>query len=278
MRVGVLGMGHLGQVTAACLASLGHQVWCAGRPVPIGHEEPELEAMRARGAEAGAIRACEDFSAAAPAVLWVTVEPPVDAMDRADVGVVAAEVLRVLLESTRAYARVLISSQVPAGTTRALAQRLGGAFAYSPENLRRKHAVHDFLHPARIVCGTADGEPDAVLEQLLAPIARIEWMRMESAECVKHALNALLGACIALTNEAAELFRLAGGAPADVERALRSEPRIGVGLPVRAGEAFTGGTLGRDLQYLVTLGEARGLPMTLARAVLESNRRHLGQS
>jgi len=253
MKVGVLGGTHLGQVTAACLAHVGHEVTVFGKASAV--EEPGLDELRMEGTNnrrlvratyewdaRPALAALEEVRAAVDCrLLWCCQDTPVDAEDRSNVGAVVKEILR-LARAMPAGGLLVVSSQVPVGTTRALRDLgvterndMGLTVAYSPENLRRRHALADFLHPARVVVGTEDGARDARIEELFAPIAAthddvgsmrmpgaaIQWMSYESAECAKHALNALLGACIALSNEVGELARAAGADPADVERALR---------------------------------------------------------
>jgi len=60
----------------------------------------------------------------------------------------------------------------------------------------------------------------------------------------------------------------------EVERALKSDIRIGPRAYVRAGGAYAGGTLARDVSYLIAKGEERGCSMPLFRGVRESNDLH----
>jgi UDPglucose 6-dehydrogenase len=96
MKVCVTGLWHLGAVTAASLASVGHEVTAydtdadvvaalaAGTP-PIF--EPGLEELVGRGLAAGTLRPTADPADAVrgAAVVWVTYDTPVDAEDIADV-------------------------------------------------------------------------------------------------------------------------------------------------------------------------------------------------
>jgi UDPglucose 6-dehydrogenase len=102
----------------------------------------------------------------------------------------------------------------------------------------------------------------------------IVWMSIESAEMSKHALNTFLATSISLTNEIAVLCERVGADASEVEAALRSEPRIGPDAYVRAGAAFAGGTLARDVQFLSALGTDRGAVTSVINAVLSSNNEH----
>jgi UDPglucose 6-dehydrogenase len=132
MNVCVLGLWHLGTVTAACLASGGHQVTGldfdpaaverlgAGQP-PLF--EPGLEDLVKTGLASGRLRFTTDAAQAVgdADVVWVTYDTPVDEDDRADEDHVVDKVAR-LFPYLRDQTVVLISSQVPVGTTRRLKQ------------------------------------------------------------------------------------------------------------------------------------------------------------
>jgi UDPglucose 6-dehydrogenase len=100
------------------------------------------------------------------------------------------------------------------------------------------------------------------------------WMNVESAEMVKHALNGFLALSIVFTNELATIAERIGANAADIERALRSDPRIGPGAYVKAGPAFAGGTLARDVQFLSAIASTEKLGTPLINSIIASNRAH----
>ena len=65
-------------------------------------------------------------------------------------------------------------------------------------------------------------------------------MDVESAEMTKHALNAFLATSVVFINEVAELCEQVGADAAQVERGLKSEPRIGPKAYLGPGAAFAG--------------------------------------
>jgi UDPglucose 6-dehydrogenase len=99
-------------------------------------------------------------------------------------------------------------------------------------------------------------------------------MGVESAELVKHGVNAFLATSIAFTNELACIAERVGADATELERGLKTERRIGPHAYVRAGAAFAGGTLARDVDYLMQIGEHEGVPTELLRAVRVSNEEH----
>lgn len=292
MKICVFGLWHLGTVTAACTAAKGHDVagldldpanvsqLSAGRP-PIF--EPGLAELVQAGLKSGSLRFTTSPGEALKGaeVLWVTFDTPVNENDVADVDSVVRAVSSLFGEIPDGCT-VLISSQVPVGTTSRLQALFGElfpkhsvSFAYSPENLRLGSAIKVFTEPDRIVVGADSPRAKAALSALLAPIsARIEWMSVASAEMVKHATNAFLAASVSFANEIATLCEYSGADAKEVERGLKTESRIGPKAYLSPGAAFAGGTLARDITFLASIAAQHEFPAHLLRAVAASNTAH----
>lgn len=286
MNVAVLGLWHLGSVTAACLAR-HHPVTgldfdepvvaglLAGR-APL--HEPGLDALLAAGIASNQLQFSSDPASIATAdVLWVCYDTPVDADDRSDLDWVHTRLARVL-PLLKSGTVVLVSSQLPVGTCAQLASQYPNLhFACSPENLRLGKAIDAFEKPARIIVGAASAPARAALEKMLSPLgAPLIWMRPESAEMVKHALNSFLALSVAYINEIAVLSETVGADAQEVAAGLKSDPRIGSRAYLGPGGPFAGGTLARDVVSLTKLGVAQNLPLALIPAIKESNDRHRG--
>lgn len=287
MKVTVVGLWHLGSVTAACSAlhfpvtgldfdEANVANLRSGRP-PVA--EPGLADLLADRIGAGMLEFTTDVAKACEQadILWVCDDTPVDDDDVADVDWVLERVRR-CLPHVRDGAVVLVSSQVPVGTCARLEHEVGGrdvTFACSPENLRLGKALDVFLHPERIVVGARDARTRTRLTELFAPFSRqLLWMTTESAEMTKHAVNAFLATSITFTNEIARLCELTGADAKEVEQGLKSEARIGRAAYVAPGGAIAGGTLARDLQFLISLGQGDAQRFSLLPACVESNERH----
>jgi UDPglucose 6-dehydrogenase len=148
-------------------------------------------------------------------------------------------------------------------------------FACSPENLRLGRALEIFRNPGRIVIGIRREQARDKLSPLLSRFCQnLLWMSVESAEMVKHSLNAFLALSITFTNELASIAQEVGASASDIEKALRSDPRIGPNAYVKAGPAFAGGTLARDVQFLSSIAERENLQTPLIGNILASNRAH----
>ena len=286
MNVVVLGLWHLGCVTAACCAEhfevvgldFDADIIASLQTGEAPLFEPGLDDALRAGIGSSRLRFAEGVDAEALGVadvLWVCYDTPVDDHDVADVGFVSERLAR-CLPALRPGAVVLISSQVPAGTCAELERRHPGvAFAYSPENLRLGKALDIFRHPERIIVGTRAPATRAALEPLFTPFCReIIWMRTESAEMTKHGINAWLALSVTFANELARLCEAVGADAREVERGLRSEPRIGQKAYIRPGASFAGGTLARDVVALTSLARTHDDPAALFPAILAGNDAH----
>lgn len=294
MKICVQGLWHLGSVTVAALASMGHDV--VGLDFDVGVVaglrngkapifEPGLDVLLQAGIDAGRLRFI-DSAAALPGdveLIWVAYDTPVDADDVADVEFVIKQV-QAVLPSLPTGATVLVSSQLPVGSVgrledlaAAVCPGNGLGFASSPENLRLGKALDVFLKPDRVVVGTRSERDKQRIAAALKPIeARIEWMSVESAEMTKHAINAFLATSVVFANEIASLCEQVGADAKEVERGLKSEQRIGPKAYLSPGGAFAGGTLARDIEFLKTISRRRDLPIPMLESVKTSNDVHKG--
>jgi UDPglucose 6-dehydrogenase len=288
--VTVAGLWHLGVVTAACLADAGLTVLAVdpdpavitgleeGEP-PVS--EPGLDALLDRTRATGRLR----FAGPGPAIagteiVWIAFDTPVDDDDRADVEWVL-ERAGAVLEHTAPGTLVIVSSQLPVGSVAALERRMAAVarddlrFACVPENLRLGQAIETFRAADRFVAGVRSSEDAAELAPILARFSgAVEWMTVESAEMTKHALNAFLATSVAFINEVAVICEGVGADASDVARGLKSDRRIGPGAYLQPGDAFAGGTLGRDIGFLGRLAHRQQLAAEVLTGVAASNASH----
>lgn len=291
MKIVVAGLWHLGSVTAACLAEAGYTV-CGYEPrtelcamlqtgrAPVS--EPGLDALIAKHQQSGNLSFTSDPACCNTAeVVWITFDTPVDDQDKADT-IFVYDHIEKLFPHLKDGGLVMISSQLPVGSTHRLFERYQLlypdkkiVFAYSPENLRLGTAISVFTQPDRIVVGLDDMRAKNRLESLLKPFTtHIVWMSCISAEMTKHAINAFLAQSIVFANELARLCDAVGAKAAEVEAGLKSESRIGPKAYLRAGAAFAGGTLARDVNYLIDIGRQHQVSTTVFPAIMKSNDRH----
>ena len=287
MKIATLGQWHLGTVTSGCLAKIGVEV------IAYDRNQETINMLREKKlpvAEAGLAELLftqsvsfsnEPQDLAVAEVIWVTYDTPVDDNDKADVAFVENEIIAVL-PFLRPGTLIIISSQLPVGTTAKLQQFCQAnfpekelSFAYSPENLRLGKAIEIFMKPDRIVVGVQNAHDKQRLNEILSKFSNnIVWMSVESAEMTKHALNAFLATSVVFANELATLCEKVGADAYEVEQGLKSEIRIGPRAYLKAGNAFAGGTLARDVIFLQEMGSQHNQAIPLFNAVLQSNHNH----
>ena len=291
MNIFVAGLFHLGCVTAACLAKGGHDVRGYDAHADIikklqaGHApifEPGLDDLISAEHEAKKLRFSSTLEDAKEAdIMWVTYDTPVNDHDVADTAFVIDQII-MLLPYAKDNALVIISSQLPVGTTRKLQTicqkrfpEKNLSFSYIPENLRLGKAIQAFTQPDRLIVGIQREIDKANIMQVMQPFTQnFVWMSIESAEMTKHALNAFLAMSVIFINELAVICERVGADAREVERGLKSEERIGPKAYLRPGNAIAGGTLARDVNYLIEIGKNKSIQTPLFSALLNSNDYH----
>ncbi len=186
-----------------------------------------------------------------------------------------AELLAVAKESGPAIP-ILISSQIPVGTTARLQKLLPDfRISYSPENIRVASAVADFENQARVVVGV-DGTHDIELFQtLFAPFTKnIIFTTPETAECCKLFLNTFLALNVVFGNELGRLCKAVGADGKVVAEALRAERRISPSAPIMPGAPYGGGHLEREVWNVMNLAKLHDVNLPVIDMISFSNSYH----
>ncbi|CAN5803415.1 hypothetical protein BH24ACT3_BH24ACT3_06720 [soil metagenome] len=168
-RIAIIGTSYVGLTTGACFAHLGHQVVCADideekvarlnrGEVPI--LEAGLDDLVGEGLRSGLLSFVVGAASAAADCdfAYLCVQTPQGPDGSADLTYIE-EATRQIGPVLPTEAIVVNKSTVPVGSTRVVEQvlqRSDVAVVSNPEFLREGSAVHDFLHPDRIVIGAED--------------------------------------------------------------------------------------------------------------------------
>jgi UDPglucose 6-dehydrogenase len=285
MNIVVLGLWHLGCVTAACAAKFESVIGLDFDPSVVRELqngippliEPGLAELINERIQSKQLDFSDDPAVACREadLLWVCYDTPVDDNDVADLTPVLDGIRR-SVPYLQPGTLILISAQIPAGTCRTLETEFSDyRFAYSPENLRLGEALSIFMNADRIILGVRREADAAELEALLKNFTQnLIIVRPESAEMIKHAINSFLASSIAFMNEIARVCEHVGADAKEVERGLKSEPRIGPAAYLSPGGPFAGGTLARDVVALAKIAQERGEPLVLVPAIKLSNDQH----
>jgi UDPglucose 6-dehydrogenase len=286
----VVGAGHVGLVTAACLAELGHRVTCVDvdedriealrcGSVPI--HEPGLEALIERHSASGALRFTTSYKEALEAVdfILVAVNTPSTPEGAADLRYIrrAARHIGRALKDSRPI--IVNKSTAPVGTAETvdhiLRREAGGLgelpVVSNPEFLREGTAIEDFMKPDRVVLGSHDREAARRVAELYGPLeAPVLITDPETAEMIKYASNAFLATKISFINEIASICEGVGADISQVAQGMGLDERIGPQF-LRAGIGYGGSCLPKDVKALAHMASIYGSHPQLLNAVLQIN-------
>jgi UDPglucose 6-dehydrogenase len=287
-RLAVVGTGYVGLTTGACFAHLGHHVVCGDideRKVALlndGHipiVEEGLEAIVNGARTAGRLEFVLGAQAAAQDadIVFLCVPTPQGDDGSADLSYIeqAAEQIAPVL---RSGAIVVNKSTVPVGSTIAVERVLRRDDVHvvsNPEFLREGTAVHDFLHPDRVVIGSADRAAAERVAELYASVdAPIHITDPASAETIKYAANGFLAMKISFVNAVAAMCEAVGADVAAVVEGIGSDKRIGSQF-LRPGPGWGGSCFPKDSRALVKIAEDHGYNFTMMRGVIDVNNEQL---
>lgn len=287
-----MGGGYVGLVSAVCLAELGHHVNLieidkskvdlinSSRP-PI--YEKDLDHLLAKHT-GWHLEAFSDYSIVAESdITIICVGTPSDFNGNANLSMIksASESVGDSLADSNRYHVVVVKSTVPPGTTENIVQpevldhsckeldSIG--ICMNPEFLREGLAIHDFMHPDRIVIGSRDGKAGDLLESIYkdlnSPIVRTS---ISAAEMIKYASNAFLATKISFSNEIGNICKKLGIDVYEVMKGVGLDPRISP-LFLNAGAGFGGSCFPKDVRALIQVAEAHGENPVILKSVMEVN-------
>ena len=140
-----------------------------------------------------------------------------------------------------------------------------------PEFLREGTAVHDFLHPDRIVIGADDPilASRSPRSTTASPL-RSSSTDPTSAEMIKYASNSYLATRLTFANTLANLCEAVGADIMDVLSGVGLDHRIGPHF-LKPGPGYGGSCFPKDTLALISLAEDAGYDFRLLRAVIDAD-------
>jgi UDPglucose 6-dehydrogenase len=309
MKLSVVGAGYVGLTTAACLAQVGHEVFCSDSDpnklsklqagiVPFF--EPFLENIVRGACGSGRLR----FGSTNDCIEWaetifICVGTPPLANGDADLSALE-DVARTIAKRAFGHRLVVEKSTVPVQTGAQLQRNLSFRsacglthdVASNPEFLREGSSVEDFLHPDRIVVGVNSARSADLLRDIYGPVIKQNFVcpvhevcppktptflttDIESAELIKHASNSFLAMKISFINMIADLCERVGADVTEVAYGMGLDPRIGSSF-LRPGIGFGGFCFPKDVQAFIRIAEKSGCEFSLLKEVERINQRRIG--
>ena len=296
MRLVVVGVGHVGLVTAAALARWGHEVVGVDedhhrveqlRAGLVPFHEPGLPQLVDEGVEAGRLSFTDSWETVVEGAqaVFICVGTPSLPGGGADLSIVERVGSQVALSASDDL--VLIEkSTVPAQTGERLTVTVGRelerrgvthriSVASNPEFLREGVAVQDTLRPDRVVYGTRHDWALEVLRGIYAPlVAEVDPPVIETdvatAELIKHASNAFLATRLSFINAVARISELVGADVEVVAEGMGYDHRIGHAF-LQPGLGYGGSCFPKDVDGFIQLARDVGYEFGLLEEVRRIN-------
>ncbi len=286
MKIAVAGLWHLGVVYSVGLSHLGHKVIAFDSSLqnvetlkkgdlPV-YEPDLLNLLRISQSQENIVFTDDYDNLMEVDLLIVAYDTPIDQSEKPDSALVIRAIEKIICHIST-DTEIMISSQLPVGSSSYIEKvmrdkGLEGNVIVQPENLRLGKSVETFFKPERIIIGTSNGEPSEVAISLFMPLkTSLVWVKRESAEVIKHALNAYLAMNVAFMGEIAEICEQNGADAKEVEMGLKTDSRVGEKAYLSPGLGFSGNTLSRELFVLSKLQSNSRPKPTLLESILISN-------
>jgi len=293
--VAVFGLGYIGCVSAACLASLRLRV------IGVDRDAHKVESVLGGHAPFYEPGLKELVRAAIDQDLLTATTSAEEGIRHADVaficvgtpsernGNLGLSQLRRVIEEIAQYVPsrkkplvVAIRSTVFPGTCEevvlpAFAGQSHVSVVSNPEFLREGAAVRDFMEPPLVVVGGNDGDAVKRVANLYAPLGVTPCLvSLRTAEMIKYACNAFHATKISFANEIGALSQRLGVDGQEVMKTLCADEKLNISTAyLKPGFAFGGSCLPKDLRALVYRASRMDLNLPLLESALPSNEQQL---
>lgn len=308
MKIAIVGTGYVGLVTGLTLANLGHRVICIdndknkiekinkGRP-PF--YEAGLEQLLKKVLNKKTFYATDNLENAVleSDITIIAVGTPT-VNNKIDLSFIkqATKQIGQALTKSRNYHIVAVKSTVLPGITEKIVKPILEEFSrkqagkdfgicMNPEFLREGSALHDALHPDRIVIGQIDEKSGKEFVKIYKKVSAPKiFTNLQTAEMIKYVANALFATLISYSNQIARISERIGKVDVlEVWKGVHLDGRLspyngnkrikpGILNYIFSGCGFGGSCLPKDTKALVSYAEELGVEVKFLKNVIEINR------
>lgn len=284
-KIGILGTGYVGLVSAVCFAKLGHSV--------VGYDldaekinklrsglapifEVGLSELLNDGLTSNSLRFTGDINELSDRnYIFLCVPTPQDQDGTADLSYVLSAT-RNLKHIMAKDSCLITKSTVPVKSWLQIQDNLGREdvkIVSNPEFLREGSAIEDFFNPDRIIVGSPDPSvAKNVFDLYQMPSVPAVMTDNTTAELIKYASNSFLALKLSFVNDLAALSEKIDANALQVLKGMGMDMRIGHRFTT-PGPGWGGSCFPKDVRALMMTAEAAGVPMPLLSAAWESNER-----
>lgn len=292
MNITIYGAGYVGLVTGTCLAEHGHHVLCVDidknkiqalnqGECPI--YEPGLLALLEKNRTAKRLQFSHHFEEGVQfaTLQFICVNTPSQSNGAANIDHVLS-VGKTIATIMPDYRLIINKSTAPPGTVAKINHVIQETLtnrnvtysydvASNPEFLKEGAAVHDCLHPDRVIIGVASEKAANMLKDVYQTFTdKLLIMDIVSAELTKYAANAMLATKISFINEIANIAECVGADITAVRQGLSLDPRIGPHF-INPGCGYGGSCFPKDVRALIHTAEQNDIAPQLLQAVENVN-------
>lgn len=300
MKIAVFGLGYVGLTAAACLTKEGHEVLGVDvssekiRQINAGHSpitEPGLDDLL-RAALDKRLLVCttdatEGLNSCDMAIVCVGTPSGADGShNMAYIAEVSRQIASAVNADRAKPLVVVYRSTIRPGSCEELIRPIFAAvmgegikaidLVYNPEFLRESVAIRDYFEPPKIVIGTADGQPNALMDELNKNIsAPVFYTGYREAEITKFVDNTFHAVKISFANEIGRVCLQLGIDPKVVHKIFVSDTKLNISpYYFRPGGAFGGSCLPKDVRALQYISSDVGASTHLVDSLIRSNEAH----
>ena len=289
MKIAIIGMWHLGTIISSGLSSLNkNKIFCFDEENIINNFKKNILPINEKNISTlikknykknlffrSNLKEISQFN-----ILWITYDSKIGINDKSDFRYTFSKIIRVL-KCAKKNALIIVSTQIPIGTIKKLENydkrklKKNFSFIYIPENLRLGNGLEIFLKSPSTIIGLRKLSEKKVIKNVLAGIkSKKLFVNVETAELTKHIINSYLACSITLINEISSIASQHNVPFEELEKCIKTDQRISPKAYLRPGNSFSGGTLARDINYLISENKKINSKNILLHSIIKSNQHH----